>query len=124
MIKGIFALLDGMITVFKHLFKRPVTLEYPEKTRDTGEYFRGKPETRGCIGCGICLKVCPSGAIKYEKNSEGKVISSKFDLRKCIFCGNCSYYCPKGAINMSKDFELGTENKEELVIKYQGGNDD
>ena len=124
MIKGIFSLIDGMLTVFKHLFKRAVTLEYPEKKRDMGKYFRGKPETNGCIGCGICLKVCPSGAIKYEKNAEGKVISYKFDLKKCIFCGNCSYYCPRNSINMSKGFELGNVNKNELVIKYKGGNDD
>lgn len=124
MIKGIFSLIDGMLTVFKHLFKRAVTLEYPEKKRDVGKYFRGKPETNGCIGCGICLKVCPSGAIKYEKNAEGKVISYKFDLKKCIFCGNCSYYCPRGVIKMSKGFELGNVNKDELVIKYKGGNDD
>ena len=124
MISGIFSLIDGMLTVFKHLFKRAVTLEYPEKKRDVGKYFRGKPETNGCIGCGICLKVCPSGAIKYEKNAEGKVISYKFDLKKCIFCGNCSYYCPRNSIKMSKGFELGNVNKNELVIKYKGGNDD
>ena len=124
MIKGIFSLIDGMLTVFKHLFKRAVTLEYPEKKRDVGKYFGGKPETNGCIGCGICLKVCPSGAIKYEKNAEGKVISYKFDLKKCIFCGNCSYYCPRDSIKMSKGFELGNVNKNELVIKYKGGNND
>ena len=121
MIKGIFSLIDGMLTVFKHLFKRAVTLEYPEKKRDMGKYFRGKPETNGCIGCGICLKVCPSGAIKYEKNAEGKVISYKFDLKKCIFCGNCKFYCPVSAIKMTKDFELAVEDKNNLQLSYRGG---
>lgn len=31
MLSGIKGLFEGLFTVFKHLFKRPVTLEYPEK---------------------------------------------------------------------------------------------
>ena len=68
MIKGIFSLIDGMLTVFKHLFKRAVTLEYPEKKRDVGKYFGGKPETNGCIGCGICAGLCPCGIWEMEDN--------------------------------------------------------
>ena len=118
------ALLEGLFTVLKHLFMRPVTLEYPEKRRYQSDAFRGKPKVKGCIGCGICKKVCPSGAVDYVKNEEGKVISYTFDLNKCIFCGNCMYYCPKGAIKMTEDFELGTENKSELMLNYKGGDND
>ena len=121
MIKEILALFDGHLTVFKHLFKRPVTLEYPEKRRTLNENFRGKLTVKGCIGCGICKKVCPSGAIKYEKNEAGKIISYTFDLEKCIFCGNCSYYCPQGAIHMNKEYELASENKTDLKLTYRGG---
>ena len=122
------ALIKGLLTVFKHLFIRPVTLEYPEKKRFQSDAFRGKPSViigeNGCVGCGICKKVCPSGAIEYNKNEEGKVISYSFDLEKCIFCGNCMYYCPHHAIKMTQDFELGTENKNELKLTYKGGADD
>lgn len=122
------ALLEGLFTVLKHLFMRPVTLEYPEKKRYQSESFRGKPVVKlgenGCIGCGICQKVCPSGAIDFIKDENGKVVSYTFNLNKCIFCGNCMYYCPHRAIKLTQDFELGTADKTELKLTYKGGNDD
>ncbi len=117
------ALIAGLITVFKHLFMRPVTLEYPEKKRFQSDAFRGKPEVNlgenGCIGCGVCKKVCPSGAIEYIKNDKGEVDSYNFDLKKCIFCGNCKFYCPKSAIKLTNEFELGTVDKRELILEYK-----
>ncbi len=118
------ALLEGLWTVFKHLFKKPVTLEYPEKRREMNNVFRGKLEVSGCVGCGICQKVCPSGAITFKKDEYGKVYFYKFDLKKCIFCGNCAFYCPKGAIKMTKYYELACEKSEELELVYKGGCDD
>ena len=118
------ALMLGLLTVFKHLFMHPVTLEYPEKKRELNNNFRGKLEVSGCVGCGVCKKVCPSGAINYTKNESGKVVSYNFNLEKCIFCGNCMYYCPKSAIKMTNEYELGTENKDELQLIYTGGADD
>ena len=118
------ALLEGLLTVLKHLFMTPVTLEYPEKKRFQSDAFRGKMMVKGCVGCGICKKVCPSGAIEYIKNDEGKVISYTFNLNKCIFCGNCMYYCPHSAISMTEVFELATSDKKELKLNYKGGADD
>ena len=65
MLNGIKYILISMFTVFGHLFKKPVTLEYPEKKNITPENFRGIPVVNGCIKCGQCLKVCPSNAIKF-----------------------------------------------------------
>ena len=120
-IKGLFA---GLFTVFKHLFKSPVTLEYPEKKRELNDNFRGKPVVEGCIGCGICQKVCPTGAISFTKDENGKVSSYTVDLKKCMFCGNCEYYCPKGAIKLTQEYELATDDIDELVLKYNGGCND
>ena len=103
----------SMFTVFKHLFKQPVTLEYPEEKLELNEYFRGLPVVNQCcIKCGTCVKVCPVNAIK--------IVEDKFiiDLKRCIFCGNCSFYCPKNAISMSQDYELATKSKENLSLVY------
>ena len=116
MFKKITKTLLSLFTVFKHLFKRPVTLEYPEKKYPVSEHFRGKPVVSSdCVKCGTCMRVCPSGAIKIQEDS------FIIDLKKCIFCGNCSFYCPKGAIKMSSDYELATEEKESLELIYKIG---
>ena len=113
MLKNIKNLFLSFFTVFKHLFKRPVTLEYPEKKLEPNEYFRGKPVlNNNCIKCKTCIKVCPTGAITISENV------FKINLQKCVFCGNCSFYCPKHAITMSKEYELATDNKNELELTY------
>lgn len=118
MINSIKYTLLSLLTVFKHLFKKPVTLEYPEKKNVVGEHYRGKPIVKSCIKCGTCLKVCPTGAIKIEDNL------FKINLKKCIFCGNCSFYCPVKAIKMSEDYELATNNKDLELIYEIGGEDE
>ena len=115
MFKNIKYTLLSLFTVFKHLFKCPVTLEYPEKKRPVNDIFRGKLTVNGCIKCATCLKVCPTGAITIEENK------FRINLKKCIFCGNCTYYCPVKAIKTTQDYELATNNKEMLELVYEIG---
>lgn len=114
-----FKILEALSTVFKHLFKKPITLEYPEKKKIPPENFRGKPVVKNCVGCKSCIRVCPSGAIEI---TEDEFI---IDLKKCIFCGNCSYYCFCGAIKMSNEYELasGDINDLKLVYKLESNNE-
>ena len=113
MFKNIWYTLLSMFTVFKHLFKRPVTLEYPEKKKGVSEEFRGKLTVSGCVRCGTCTKVCPSDAITISENE------FKIDLKKCIFCGNCTFYCPVKAIKTTKEYELATNDGNKLELVYQ-----
>jgi NADH-quinone oxidoreductase subunit F len=48
-----------------------------------------------CIGCRMCVKVCPVSCIS-GKVKEVHVI----DQDKCIKCGSCYDVCPKNAIKI------------------------
>ena len=47
----------------------------------------------GCIGCCICAKICPKGAIVVKDNV------AVIDPMKCVNCGICASKCPQKAIN-------------------------
>ena len=46
-----------------------------------------------CIGCGACVKVCPTQAIKGEKKQTHRIL---FEL--CSKCGSCKDVCKVNAV--------------------------
>ena len=48
--------------------------------------------SQGCIGCGLCVKICPEQALRVENNL------AVIDYEKCVSCGLCTTVCPKQLI--------------------------
>jgi NAD-dependent dihydropyrimidine dehydrogenase PreA subunit len=47
-----------------------------------------------CTGCGVCVDMCPMGAISLRDNT------AQVDVQKCTGCGICEDECPVGAISL------------------------
>ncbi|MBC5996223.1 4Fe-4S dicluster domain-containing protein [Romboutsia ilealis] len=54
-------------------------------------------DTRFCVACGTCLKVCPFKIIKINKD-----IVAEIDTKKCIACGKCAKACPASIIEIKQ----------------------
>jgi NADH-quinone oxidoreductase subunit I len=123
-------LLEGFALTFKHLFRRPITVNYPDVKVPMFPKYRGKQvlmrDENGlekCVACGLCAVACPADAIYLEAaENDGTVMAgpryaSVYQIHKtrCIFCGYCEEACPVSAIFMGKDYELAVYSKDDFI---------
>lgn len=119
-------LLKGMAVTGRHLFKRKITVFYPEEKTPQSVRFRGLHALRRypngeerCIACKLCEAVCPAMAITIESEprDDGSRRTTRYDidLTKCIFCGFCEESCPVDSIVETHIFEYHGEKRGDLV---------
>jgi formate hydrogenlyase subunit 6/NADH:ubiquinone oxidoreductase subunit I len=107
------------------LFKKPATGNYPFDRSGMPEGFRGKLKFNAemCIGCKMCMRDCPSGAIEINKIGE-KQFQAQVNLAKCIYCGQCVDSCPKKALQITAEFELASLDPAQLKVILNAQNQD
>ena len=123
------AIVSGLGTTMKHVFKKPVTQQFPEERPTLPPNYRGvhrlnRDETGRvkCVACYMCSTACPARCIDIvaapspwpdrEKYPEVFVI----DELRCIYCGMCEQACPCDAIELTSLFDLTGLSREEMMF--------
>ena len=120
-------LMRGLSVTGRHLFKRKITVQYPEEKTPKSPRFRGLHALRRypngeerCIACKLCEAVCPALAITIESEewSDGTRRTTLYDidLFMCIYCGFCEEACPVDAIVETDIHEFHFENRGENIM--------
>ena len=124
---SLWELLKGLNVTGRYLFKRKITVQYPEEKTPMSPRFRGLHALRRyengeerCIACKLCEAVCPALAITIdsEEREDGTRRTTRYDidLFKCIYCGFCEEACPVDSIVETHVFEYHFENRGEQIM--------
>lgn len=123
------AIMAGLETTVGHMFKRPITLQFPEQQNSMSPNYRGvhrlNRDSEGrvkCVACYMCSTACPAHCIDIvaapspwpdrEKYPETFVI----DELRCIYCGMCEEACPCDAIELTSLFDLTGMSREAMMF--------
>lgn len=131
-------ILTGLSITFSHMFRKPLTVQFPEERRPMPERFRGSivltrdPDgAERCVACYLCSGACPVDCISMAaaEGENGRRYAAWFRINfsRCILCGMCAEACPTLAIQMSsemfpckRDVMDMVYEKEDLLIDGTG----
>ncbi len=121
---------EGMTITFSHLFREPMTIQYPDRIpkkipQVLPTRYRGflNVDTTICTCCTLCETSCPIDCIVIDHGKDkdmGVRVMTRFDIdeAKCMYCGLCTEPCPTGAIAFTQEFEAATTDLASLVFKF------
>lgn len=113
--------------MFKSTIHKPQTVLYPWEKLVVPDVFRGRPGLifDKCIGCGICMRICPNRCIDLllvddlktvEGKAPEKVKRPRVNVGRCMMCGYCAEYCPTNAMIVTPEYELASFTREEIIF--------
>jgi NADH-quinone oxidoreductase subunit I len=122
--------LRALWLIFLHLFRRRVTIEYPEKKAYLPPRWRGRiilsrdPDGgERCVACYLCAVACPVDCIALgaTEDAHGRRYPEFFRINfsRCIFCGYCEEACPTYAIQLTPDYEMSEYRRQSLVYEKE-----
>ena len=128
------ALIKGLMVTFRHLFKKKVTVQYPDEKHVPPEGYRGLHRLNKfddgrikCVACEMCAAACPSHCIHivpdaspWEEGNERYPVRFDIDLLRCIFCGFCEEACPEEAIELTEIYDFADYTRESFWIDKDG----
>jgi NADH-quinone oxidoreductase subunit I len=129
-VEAVLTALRTMWTVFLHLFRRPVTIRYPEESPYLAPRWRGRivltrdpSGQERCVACYLCAAACPPSCIALGATEDptGRRYPAFFRINfsRCIFCGFCEDACPTYAIQLTPDFEMSEYRRQNLIYEKE-----
>ena len=82
-------LMKGLYLTGRHMFRKKITVQYPEEKTPQSHRFRGLHALRRypngeerCIACKLCEAVCPAAAItiESEQREDGSRRTTRYDI--------------------------------------------
>ena len=107
-------LLAQMLHTF---FSKPETVKYPFGPANIAPGFRGRivMHAHNCVGCSMCVRDCPTGALELNRQSR-KAYQLVYHPDRCAYCGQCELSCKFDAIHLDAAFHKATQDRESLRV--------